>query len=326
MAEAARPPTRWSEPTTPSEAEAWLRRRIADPLLPLADRLAAIGAIATPAPWRPRDPLAFAGILERGPDRGLIEGDPVLSASQADSYTECPRRYAFERRLRIDQGGSAYQELGSVIHRALEQAESTAVAAGEPQATPAGALAALDDGFAPEAFGPAPWAEAWRARAHRIVTRLYELWPGKGPAIGLEEPIDFEMAGVRWIGRIDRVERRGDGRHVVDYKTGTSHPTVGEAAVSLQLGLYVLGLRAEGFEPVTGAEFWYPAADMNRRKSVLTRSLDLDRLDEVTMTLGQAAAGISSEDWTPRTGTHCERCPVRLVCPEWPEGQEAFAA
>lgn len=327
MEAAARPPPRWSEPTTPLEAEAWLRRRVADPLLPLADRLAAVTALTTPADWRPRRPETFAGILDRGSNTGLLDDDPVLSASQADSYARCPRRYAFERRLRVDGGGSVYQELGSVIHAALERAERWAADREELRATAEEALLALDEVFTPESFGAAPWAEAWKARAQRIIRRLYELWPGEGPAAGFEEPIDFELGGVRWTGRIDRIERRGDGLHIVDYKTGTSYPTVDEAAVSLQLGLYVLGLRATGSEPVFGAEFWYPAVAMkSRHASILTRSLDPDRLPEVAEALDRAASGILGEAWEPRTGPHCERCPVRLVCPEWPEGQEAYVA
>ncbi len=325
METATRPPSRWSEPTTPQEAEAWLRRRIGDPLLALADRLAALQAITTPARWRPRDPESFAGILDRGPDSGLVEDDPTLSASQADAYLRCPRRYAFERRLRVDGGGSAYQELGSVIHSALEQAERTATERGEERATAEDALTALDSAFEPEAFGSGAWAEAWKTRAARIIERLYDLWPGEGPAAGLEQKIDFEHVGVRWTGRIDRVERRGDALHIIDYKTGTSHPTVEEAAVSVQLGLYVLGLRAVSDTPVLGGEYWYPAAGMNRgRKSILTRSLDIDRLDEVDAALHDAAAGIKNELWEATPGSQCERCPVRLVCPEWPQGQEAF--
>ncbi len=324
MAEAAHPPQPWALPTTPLEAEAWLRRRVADPELPLVERLAAARVLVTPAEWRPRDPAVFAGILERGADTGLVGDQRVLSASQADSYTKCPRRYAFERRLRIGGGGSAYQELGSAIHAALEVAEQTAAERGDDHATATDALSALDSVFEPEAFGGGPWASAWRARARRILERLYELWPGQGPGVAFEEEIDFEFAGVRWIGRIDRVERRDEGLHVVDYKTGTSKLSVSEAASSLQLGLYVLGLRARSSEQVVGGEFWYPAADMTRAKSVVRRHLEPDKLSEVEQALEEAVTGIVGERWEPTTGGHCDRCPVRLVCPEWPEGREAF--
>lgn len=325
MEHATRRPRQWSTPTTPLEAEAWLRRRLAEPRLPLVSRLAAAAALAEAAAWRPRHPSMFAGFLERGPDTGLVGSDPVLSASQADSYQRCPRRYAFERRLRVDRGGSSYQELGSVIHAALESAERTAADREDDHATVDDALRALDATFDSAAFGGGAWGEAWRSRAQAIVRRLYELWPGKGPGVGFEEPFETTHAGVRWTGRIDRLERREDGLHVVDYKTGTSVPRVEDAKRSLQLGLYVLAMRATHATPVAGAEFWYPAAGMDRAKSITTRHLDTSLLAEVGELLEATADGIRNERWPTVTGGQCDRCPVRLVCPEWPEGQEAFA-
>lgn len=321
MEEATRAPKPWSLPTTPLEAEAWLRRRLNDPRLDVVERLAATAALTEAAPWRPRDPRQFAGILDRGPDTGLVEEDPVLSASQADSYTICARNYAFERRLRIDRGGSSYQLLGSVVHAALERAERAAAERGDEHATVEEALGALDSEFDPAEFGGGAWAEAWRSRAARIINRLYELWPGRGPGVRFEEAFTVDLDGISWAGRIDRVERRGDALHVVDYKTGTSVPRVPDAAASLQLGLYVLGLQESVDDPVTGAEFWFPAT---RAKSLTTRAFDLGRLPEVRARLADAARGILDEIWEPVPGQHCERCPVRIVCPEWPEGQEAY--
>lgn len=319
------PPARWQTPTTPLEAEAWLRRRVNDPGAPLVDRLASAAALLEEAPWRPRPPTDFAGTLPPGPDTGLVGDDPVLSATQADSYRRCPRRYAFERRLRIDRGGSPHQELGSIVHRALESAERAAIDRGLERAHRTDAIEALRAEFDGDAFGGGPWARAWLDRAEAIVGRLYDLWPGEGPAIELEHEFTLTVGPARWTGRIDRVERRGDTAHVVDYKTGTSVPTVDEAATSLQLGLYVLGLRETSDLPVGGGEFWFPAYRRHTARSVAVRSLDLDRLGEVEEGLTAAAEGIRAERWTPLPGSHCERCPVRLVCPEWPEGREAYS-
>jgi superfamily I DNA/RNA helicase/RecB family exonuclease len=322
---ATRPPPPWTRPVTPLEAEAWLRRRLTDPGSPLVDRLVAAAALTGSAGWSPpRPPERFAGVLDRGPDSGLVPPDPTLSASQADSYTRCPRRYAFERRLRVDRGGSNYQGLGSTIHEALEIAERAARDGGASHAQPEDAIAALDAVFDPTDFGGGALGEAWRARAHRIVERLYDQWPGEGPGVDFEAEFEVVAAGARWFGRIDRVERRGDALHVVDYKTGTSVPTISDAAVSIQLGLYLLGLREAADAPVLGAEFWYPADRLDDGKSVSVRALDLDRLDEVGAALEAAADGIRAERWEPNPARHCDRCPVRIVCPEWPEGQEAF--
>jgi superfamily I DNA/RNA helicase/RecB family exonuclease len=321
MEEAARPPTPWENPTTPLEAEAWLRRRVRDPMLPAADRLAALAVLTDGAPWHPRPAEEFAGILDRGPDDGLVPAGMPLSPSAADSYVACPRQYVFTRLLRVDEGGSVYQELGSLLHRVFERAESLAAERGEDHADLETALRILDDEFDSTVFGSEAWAGAWRGRAERITRKLYGAWPGKGPALGLEERVTSEIDGVLWNGRIDRVEQRPEGRWIIDYKTGTSVPSVEEAAHSLQLGFYVLAADSPS-RPIGGAELWFPAT---KAKSVTTREFDLANLESVREAMVGAQRGVLAEDWTARPGSACERCVVRSVCPEWPEGREAFA-
>ena len=322
MEEAVRPPTPWIDPTTPLEAEAWLRRQVRDPLLPAATRLAALTALTDGAAWHPRSADEFAGILERGPDHGLVTAGMSLSPSAADSYGSCPRQYVFSRLLRVDQGGSVYQELGSLLHRVFERAEGSAMKRGVDHADLATALGILEEEFDPAAFGTPAWADAWKARAVRITTKLYEAWPGEGPTLELEQRVTTEVDGVPWSGRVDRIERRADGRWIIDYKTGTSTPTVPEAAQSVQLGFYVLATDSPD-DPVAGAELWFPAT---KAKRVTTRKFDLANLGIVRQAMTEAQQGIFAEDWTAKPGPVCERCAVRSVCPAWPEGREAFAS
>ncbi len=320
LAEAVRPPRDDTSPTTPRDAEAWLRRRVGDPALPAVDRLAALGALAADDPWRPRPIDKFAGVLTPGPDSGLLDAETRMSPSQADSYTACPRRYAFERRLRISDGGSKYADLGSLIHRVLEIVEREAVAAGRDHGDTARALEVLAAEFDPAEFDGSPWADSWRRRAERILTHLYTAWPGKGPAVGFESAVEYELDGVRWSGRVDRAEQRGDKVHVIDYKTGTTVLKVDDAAGAVQLGFYVL---ASGND-VGGAEFWYPGHQAVKQKSVTVRRFDMKRLPDVLDAMTRAQQGVLAEEWPTVTGEHCERCPVRIVCPEWPEGREAY--
>jgi RecB family exonuclease len=320
LEDAIRPPEEATRPTTPRDAEAWLRRRMADPALPAADRLAALGALAS-GDWRPRPITEFAGILARGADTGLLDPEPRLSPSQAESYAECPRRYAFERLLRISDGGSKSATLGSLLHRVLEVVERDAVAAGRDHGDAEQALAVLAAEFDPADFDGSPWADSWRQRAERILRHLYALWPGKGPAVGFEANVTHTLDGVNWVGRVDRAEQRPDGVHVIDYKTGTTVKKVDDAAGAVQLGFYVL---ASG-EGVAGAEFWYPGDAPGKRKSVTVRRFAMERLGDVRDEMLRVQAGILAEDWTPSPGGACERCPVRIVCPEWPEGREAYS-
>ncbi len=322
-----RPPER-TNPVTPLEAEAWLRRIARDPTLSEARRLAALSLLETGSKWGLRPPEVYAGVRERGPDRGVMAEGFTLSPSQAESYAACPRRYVFERRLQVGDEPTPFLTFGSLIHGALERAEATAVETGTPHAELSCALKELDSIWDPSDFGGDPWATAWYRRAVLIITHLYEHWPSLGVPVALERPLSLEVDGVLWRGTADRIELDGGVVRVVDYKTGTRLPTTSEAALSMQLGFYVLALRTDEHitesGPVDEAELWFPAR--TEAKSVTVRRLDTSRLDRVQEAMREAARGIGAEEWPATPNVHCRNCRVRMVCPEWPEGKEAFSA
>lgn len=323
-AEAMVTPSSAATPTTPLELEAVLRRTLRDPAVDAATRLAALTVLAEGG-TRLRDPDTFAGVRRPGNDVGLISGELKLSPSQADGYTTCPRRYALERRLHVGDEGTVYLAFGTLIHDTLEMAEKGAAGRGDTHASITEALVALEECWDPTPYGPGPWAEAWHARAVSTLEFLYGNWPTDSlPAVALEHEVELELGGVAWRGRVDRVEGDGASVRIVDYKTSRSPASLEEAAESIQLGFYAMALAqnpvGEG-EPMS-AQFWYPAKTST--KSLTTRDLDLGRIAEVSSKLDAAAAGIASEDWSPRRGAHCQRCRVRSICPAWPEGREAF--
>jgi CRISPR/Cas system-associated exonuclease Cas4 (RecB family) len=78
-------------------------------------------------------------------------------------------------------------------------------------------------------------------------------------------------------------------------------------------------------EGVVGAEFWYPGYRPGQQNSVTVRRFDMKRLPEVLDAMRRVQAGVLAEEWPTITGEQCDRCPVRIVCPEWPEGREAYS-
>jgi superfamily I DNA/RNA helicase len=317
------------EPSTPVEAEAWLRRTLRDPNTSTPHRLAALASLVGEGGWRTRPASEFAGVLERGPDRGLIPETLTLSPSQADQYLKCPRLYLLRRRLEADDELSPRVTFGSLIHQVLEQAERPALLTGQPHGHLEGALTALESLWDPNAFGGGEWARAWRRRAEWVLSHLYKAWPSAGRVAALEHPLELVVDGTLWRGRADRIEVTPGATpqvQVIDYKTSTNAPSVEEAATSVQLGFYVLAASADpviaGLGDMGPAEFWYPAI---KTKRVTRRSFDFARMSEVKESMRAAEVGIRSENWNPVPGDYCRSCPVRLVCPEWPEGREAFS-
>ena len=313
-------------PVSIAEAEALLRAAVADPAASPAARLAAASVlIDRPHPGL-RNPEEFALMRRQGPMRGVLSGPLRLSPSQAEAYETCPRRYVLERRLGIGGSASVYMSFGSLIHRVLELVERRASGDGQ-RSTLEEALAELDHQFDGYDFGPGAWRDSWRRRAERCLTTLYAQWPRPDDrAVLLEHHLSLELGGAQWRGIADRIETAGAGRlRIVDYKTGTNPPTQPEAKESLQLGFYLLAaaqdpaVRHHG-DPVE-AEYWFPMKSSRPDRPI---PVDPDRLDEISNRLVATAEAMAAEDWTPRPNQRCKNCSVRLLCPEWPEGREAF--
>ncbi len=323
--ELAHPPDRSQNPVSIQEIETMLRRLLVDPTEPAARRLGATSVLAQPPLPGCWHPMSFAGVSEPGPDTGLIDSPVRLSPSQAEAYSACPRQYALERRLKLQEPGSPYLTFGSVVHAVLEEVERRAMEE-HRRSTLDEAIEALTNAMADADFGSPVLHSAWVRRGEELMKALYTQWPPDShQPVLLEHTFELDVGGVTWMGRADRIERtsRGDLR-IVDYKTGATPMTKAEAGSSLQLGFYLLAARADPAVLRLGdpceAELWYPMS----RRSNWRLPFDESQLPAVEDRLRQAASGIAAEDWTPRVGRQCRRCPVRLICDRWPEGREAF--
>lgn len=315
-------PGRTGPPVSALEIETMLRRTLVDPAGPAAERLAAARVLAKPvAPlW---DPHRFAGVAAPGPDSGIVDLPLRLSPSAAEAYETCPRRYAFERRVRLTEASSPYLRFGSMIHMVLETVERRARDDGRPRSESGEAIAEMESLMEEADFGSPVLAAAWRRRGQDLFERLYAEWPTDSERVlEVEHVFEIDVEGVRWMGRADRIERTTRGTvRIVDYKTGSTLPTRAEAAGSLQLGFYALAAAtvAAPDTPIE-AELWFPLGKAKGWRL----PFDPSHLPMVRRRLAAAAAGIAAEDWVAKVGTGCRTCPVRLVCDRWPEGREAF--
>ena len=200
---------------------------------------------------------------------GSSAGDPPSlpryeSYSSLSTFEGCPRRYAFRYVERLPGVVTPSQyAFGSAVHAAFEAFVRARIAA-RGSWLPGPDLETLRSAFggAIDASGcTAGEIARYRERAEPVLTRFREadLASGAEP-IGVELGFGVDVAvpgdgrPARFVGYIDRIDRRPDGGvDVVDYKTGAPRSRA-DVDADLQITAYAFGLSQGGLrDPATGA-------------------------------------------------------------------------
>lgn len=320
------PPSHDTAPLTPRSFEAALRRQLQDPLATDVERLAAVSVLADGPAHGLSHPFDRYGTLELGTDASIVPTPLRMSPSQANTYDECPRKYAVDRFLMTQTEQTDYMRFGSLIHEVLEEAEREALESGRERATSAEAIVWLTRVWEASGFGEDAVGRAWRRRAVKMLDDMYRLWPSSARPVALETPLSLTIDETPWYGVADRIEAEESNIVIVDYKTG-AQMTKADAAESLQLGYYAMAAAEDPdiakYGTVTAAEFWYPkVANLH---AIGIREFDMDNLDPVRDKLIDITSSIKAERFEPSPGPQCESCHIELVCPARAAGAEAFA-
>ena len=75
---------------------------------------------------------------------------------------------------------------------------------------------------------------------------------------------------------------------------------------------------------VVGAEVWYPKE--TKRRSIVTRDLDMANLEDLRREMVRIADEIRAEAFIPTPGDGCRNCPATSTCPALESGVEAFSS
>jgi len=259
----------------------------------------------------PRPPTAGAAPVWPG-------GRLQLSASQLDTYDDCPLRYAYHYALRAREESGIHAALGTLVHDVLHRFLSE-----PPPRTVEGLMAAAGEVWSDEIGRFRPQVEEAR---RDFVAMLTAWWEGEGvhdPApLATEREFAVEVGPHRLTGRIDRVDRADDGvgLRVLDYKTGKREPRPGDMADDLQLAVYHLAavrdpeLAALG--PPTQLQLRY-LRTMHRFDQAVTE----DHEERTEARVLAVADRILAEDFTPSVDAMCRNCSYHRLCPLQPPGR-----
>ncbi|GHE35493.1 DNA helicase [Streptosporangium violaceochromogenes] len=305
-----------------------LRSAACDPTRPDALREAAAGHLARLAAAgvpgaHPNDWYALTPISD---DRPLSWPDGVVrvSPSAVESFTKCGLRWLLE--TSVGAGGTdVARGLGTVVH-----ALAVLAATGMPTEETLGKR--LDDVWHELDFGGVWYNRRQRGVAEEMISKFLH-WHRENPRelVALEEAFTATVSeGVQIRGRVDRVERDGEGRAmIIDIKTGKNGPKDAELERHPQLGVYQLAtllgaFQRHGLTEPGGAALVQvgDAGGKNAKEQAqppLSEDADPGWARDMVDTV---ALGMSGPFFQAKVNDGCRTCAVRASCPVSKNGDQ----
>ena len=178
------------------------------------------------------EPMAAGWMRPPGPPRLPVFDELALSPSRLDTFTNCERKFFFQRVLRIDEPGSIYLTIGRVFHDVLKELIPVGATGDEVRAVLAGDRVddVIDAVIAVAMPDTGEWVHALtRVHMHRALEGVIALENnrvGNYRVLATETAADYPDADSRILtGRVDRIDDvEGVGPVVVDYKTSRDLP------------------------------------------------------------------------------------------------------
>ena len=270
------------------------------------------------------DPRHWWSLVPAAADRPRRPGDQQVrvSPSKVEQFRTCQLAWV----LRASGGDgvkSPSASIGTLVHDVL--ADLGDVDAATLQAE-------IDRRWPQLGLTPGWVQDRQREQAHEMARRAADYFRSPAAAgwerVGVEVDAAVQIGRAMLQGRVDRLERHTDGRlRVVDYKTGSSKPTVAELARHPQLGVYQAAVEAGAFagfgDRSGGAALLHLGKAANTSVTLQQQvALEQDQDPQWARTLiEQTAEGMGGAVFAATPGEHCRMCPVVASCPARPEGQ-----
>jgi DNA helicase-2/ATP-dependent DNA helicase PcrA len=232
-----------------------------------------------------------------------------LSASAVQTYETCPLQFKLQREWKIPREVPAAMQYGASIHRVLRayydsvrfqrpMSEDTLIELFRTDLTEA----RLQDRYQHELY-----EKQGIEQLHEFLRRCQN--DPVPQVLHTEEPFEVKIGGATVVGRIDRVDRLGDGVVITDYKTGKPQSQE-DADESLQLSIYALAAREKWGYHADHLAFY----NLEENTSVITQRDHL-QLDEARRKVEDVAQNIAAGNFDPKPGFYCSFCPYRNLCP-----------
>ena len=275
---------------------------------------------AAAIPLAPGSPPVVRPPTDGGP--ALYPDDTlVLSASQLETYEDCPLRYFYEYVLRVRGDSNVYAELGTLVHKVL-------AAFLDPEAND---VEYSRNGL--QELGERMWRDdlaRYRPQVEEARRDYFDMlerwWEQEGAlarpdVVAVERHFEVDVGPHKIIGSVDRIDRVDGGLRIVDYKTGSKETPEAEMPDNLQLAVYHL---AAARDPELAACGPATELDLVFLRSMKVRSQPVTDDHEAATEARVMAVGdrILAEEFEPSVHANCRVCNFHRLCPIQAAGRE----
>ncbi len=277
--------------------------------------------------WKEINPDERIRRLKEKISSGIINTLPFdaanfkLSASALKNYNECPRKfelaYIYRMPTYLEEDTSGALNKGSFVHKVLEDAVSRKVKSLKEIFDIKDSLLKLPKWKGVDTSGVDVMLRVfWKRNKDKIKDNLYT-----------EEKFDMMFKDFRFTGvidRIDRIDRRGEGVEIIDYKTGKSSVSPDDAFI--QLGLYDIAVRhSPKFRGLRPVKLTLEMLEHERPKEYVIengiiipaskrgKSISLEEVEKMILDIARKIMHDYQYGYDRNT-KKCDRCPYRFYC------------
>jgi len=199
-----------------------------------------------------------------------------LNATKVGTYLECPLKFKFAHIWNVPQPPKTFFDIGTAVHAVAEHLTDLQKDGTEP--TEKLAFDIFSKEWNPNAFEFETQENQGKNKAKEMV-KTYLKWSEENPnkPIDVEKEFSIMINGIKFNGKIDRVEKRPDGEYeVVDFKTGAVYKNKTSIREDPQMNIYAMGVeKVYGKLPKKASLFYI------REEKIIPYEIDSAQVEKV---------------------------------------------
>lgn len=259
-----------------------------------------------------RSQKALFGVGSAFRDPGVIKikgfEPDFMSYSQINTYETCPLKYKYSYVLRIPTLPSHNLSFGTSIHNTLKDFHQALMF--RDDLTLEDVYKMYEKNWQPLGY----LNEQHRKKRYESGKKVLETYFDKHKDekikhVALEKPFNLKIDGIRFYGRIDRIDPVKGGVEIVDYKTGNLK-TQKDVDRDMQMAFYALGVKeALNMKPEKLSFYFVEGGEK------LSTTRTDEQLKQARKQVKEVVKKVKKGSFEPKPGMHCKWCDYNTVCP-----------